>query len=102
MQETVARAYNVPLAELRAPTRRKAIVAEARQVAMYLSHVGFGMTLASVGRYFGRDRTTAAYACRRIEDRRDDSKFDHLLDRLEHVIRLAASATATSGEHHTR
>ena len=90
MQEVIARAWNVPVAELRAPTRRHAPVAQARQVAMYLTHVAFGFSLSAVGRYFGRDRTTAAHACRLIEDRRDDADFDLLLDRLEQSVRAHA------------
>lgn len=89
MQETVARAWNVPIAEMRSPTRRKAPVAQARQVAMYLTHVLYGFSLSAVGRHFGRDRTTAAHACRLIEDRRDDENFDMLLDRLEYAVRRA-------------
>lgn len=90
MQEVIARAWNVPVAELRASTRRHAPVAQARQVAMYLTHVTFGFSLSAVGRYFGRDRTTAAHACRLIEDRRDDVAFDLLLDRLEQSVRAHA------------
>lgn len=81
-QETVARAWNVSISEMRSPTRRRAPVAQARQIAMYLSHVIYGVSLSSVGRHFGRDRTTAAHACRRIEDRRDDENFDRLLDEI--------------------
>ncbi|MBA4209613.1 MAG: chromosomal replication initiator DnaA [Parvibaculum sp.] len=91
-QEAVARALKVPIAELRAPTRRCASVAEARQVAMYLSHVVYGVSLASVGRQFGRDRTTAAHACRQIEDRRDDMRFDRLLDEITDGLRRPRAA----------
>lgn len=90
-QEAVARAWKVPLGELRAPTRRCASVAQARQVAMYLSHVVYGVSLASVGRQFGRDRTTAAHACRQIEDRRDDLRFDRLLDEITDGLRRPRS-----------
>lgn len=93
MQETVARAWNVPLAELRSPTRRKAPVAQARQVAMYFTHVLYGFSLSAVGRHFGRDRTTAAHACRTVEDRRDDRHFDMLLDRLEQALRHAGEGS---------
>ncbi|HEY4345465.1 MAG TPA: helix-turn-helix domain-containing protein [Parvibaculum sp.] len=86
-QEMIACALDVPLAEMRAPTRRRAPVAHARQVAMYLMHVAFGFSLSAVGRHFGRDRTTAAHACRQIEDRRDNQDFDLLLDRLEFAVR---------------
>lgn len=86
-QEAIAGVFKVPVAEMRAPTRRTAPVAEARQIAMYLMHVVFGLSLSAVGRHFGRDRTTAAHACRQIEDRRDDADFDLLVDRLEFAIR---------------
>jgi hypothetical protein len=87
VQETIARAFKVSVSELRAPTRRAAPVALARQIAMYLMHVVFGVSLSSVGRHFGRDRTTAAHACRQIEDRRDDHGFDLVVDRLEFALR---------------
>ena len=86
-QETIAGAFKISLAEMRAPTRRAAPVAQARQIAMYLMHVSFGLSLSAVGRHFGRDRTTAAHACRQIEDRRDDADFDVLMDRLEFALR---------------
>ena len=86
-QETIAGAFKISVAEIRAPTRRTAPVAQARQIAMYLMHVSFGFSLSAVGRHFGRDRTTAAHACRQIEDRRDDAAFDVLIDRLEFALR---------------
>ncbi|MDO8423544.1 MAG: helix-turn-helix domain-containing protein [Parvibaculum sp.] len=86
-QETIAGAFKISVAEMRAPTRRTAPVAQARQIAMYLMHVSFGLSLSAVGRHFGRDRTTAAHACRQIEDRRDDAAFDVLMDRLEFSLR---------------
>jgi len=55
----------------------------ARQIAMYLAHVGFGLSMAEVAKAFGRDRTTVVHACHLIEDRRDDSRFDVMLDHLE-------------------
>lgn len=99
VQETIARAFKVSVSEMRAPTRRTAPVALARQIAMYLMHVVFGVSLSSVGRHFGRDRTTAAHACRQIEDRRDDHGFDLIVDRLEFALRtlpLNSSGSKTS------
>jgi len=63
--------------------------AHVRQVAMYLAHVGFGMNLNRVALAFGRDRSTAAYACHKIEDARDDPAFDACLDALEECLRAA-------------
>jgi chromosomal replication initiation ATPase DnaA len=82
---TVAAAFAVPLAELRASTRRPRAVAFARQSAMYLAHVVCGLTLTEVGRGFGRNRTTAAYACELVEERRDDPAIDAMLESLEYA-----------------
>lgn len=90
--ETVAKVYNILSVALASPTRGEAHVAHARQLAMYLAHVTFGMSLGAVGRHFGRDRTTAAYACRQVEDRRDNPRFDLMLDRLEDALKALSSA----------
>lgn len=89
----VAAAFTVPVGELNAATRRRAPVALARQSAMYLAHVAFGLSFTEVGRAFGRDRTTAAHACRRIEDRRAEARLDQALAELEHALRRNLGAT---------
>jgi hypothetical protein len=74
----------------------------ARQIAMYLAHVGFGISMAEIGRVFGRDRTTVVHACHLIEDRRDEVRFDHLLDQLEQAaiaLRTASGVTKDGGGH---
>jgi hypothetical protein len=85
--QAVASAFGISELELRASTRRCAAVSFARQVAMYLAHVACGYSLTEVGILFDRDRTTAAYACRKIEDRRDDPDLDFCLDCLESAVR---------------
>jgi chromosomal replication initiation ATPase DnaA len=62
---------------------RETRVAFARQVAMYVMHVAFGVSLGRVAMAFGRDRSTIAHACRRIEDMRDDKRFDRWIEALE-------------------
>jgi hypothetical protein len=94
-----AAAFAVPVGELIASTRRSAYIAFARQSAMYLAHVSFGLSYSEVGRGFGRDRTTAAHACQLIEDRRDDPAVDAVLGSLENACgalhrRLSARAQA--------
>jgi hypothetical protein len=69
--------------------RGSVTAAYARQIAMYLTHVAFGMSLARVAFAFARDRSTVAHACHVIEDRRDDPKLDDLLDQLEASLRAA-------------
>ena len=78
-----AAAFALPVGELIAASRRSADIAFARQSAMYLAHVTFGLSYSEVGRGFGRDRTTAAHACRLIEERRDDPAVDAVLGSLE-------------------
>ena len=94
-----AAAFAVPVGELIAETRRTPKAAFARQIAMYLAHVTFGLSYSDVGRAFRRDRTTAAYACRLIEERRDDPVVDAVLAMLEGAcgaIRRRLSAPAPS------
>ena len=92
IKAAVAAAFVVPITELRAPTRRRAPIALARQSAMYLAHVAFGLSFTEIGRAFGRDRTTAAHACRRIEDRRREARLDSALADLEHALRRNRAA----------
>jgi chromosomal replication initiation ATPase DnaA len=67
-------------------------VSTVRQIGMYLAHTAAGLPLTTVAEYFGRDRTTAAHACRLIEDRRDDRKFDAELAELEDLFRAIFGA----------
>jgi chromosomal replication initiation ATPase DnaA len=62
---------------------------------MYLAHVVGGLSMSEISRLFGRDRTTVAHACARVEDRRDDAVFDRSLDFLE--LGLMAALTPHEG-----
>jgi chromosomal replication initiation ATPase DnaA len=90
----VAAAFHTDEAELRRASRGAAHVALARQVAVYLLHTRFGMSYSTAGACFSRDRTTAAHACRKIEERREDVRFDTLIDCLERVIATAPEGLA--------
>jgi chromosomal replication initiation ATPase DnaA len=87
LNAAVAATFMVPLGELQAESRRTAPVALARQSAMYLAHVEFGLTFTDVGRAFGRTRTTAMRACEAVERRRDEPWLDAALVELTHVLR---------------
>jgi chromosomal replication initiation ATPase DnaA len=63
--------------------------AVARQVAMYLCHVGLELSLTRIASAFARDRSTVAHACHTIEDRRDDAQFDVWISALEAMLRSA-------------
>lgn len=75
--------YGVSVADVTTRRRGSRKAAHARHVAMYLAHVVYRLSLAEVGAGFRRDRTTAAYACGKIEDARDDPAFDAALSGLE-------------------
>ncbi len=81
----VAGDFNIDAAALTGPTRGSPRVAFARQVAMYLAHVGFALNFEAIGRCFHRDRTTVAHACRVVEDGRDDIWLECRLAALERV-----------------
>ncbi len=82
----VTRVFGIDHVAMERVTRGIARVALARQVAMYLAHVGCGLSLTAAGNLFGRDRTTVAHACLIVEDRRDDPLFDYALDLLEWAV----------------
>lgn len=90
----VARSHGVTVKELFTHSRSRAPIAATRQLAMYLMHVLLSRSLTEVGRFFGRDRTTVAYACRVVEDMRDMPEFDTETSILEDDIRLAVSSAA--------
>lgn len=83
--EAVAAAARVPAVEILygggSPAAHRAC-----QICIYLANVGLGWTFARAGRAFGRDRTTAAIACRAVEDLRDDPRVDGALDALESFV----------------
>ena len=87
LEQAVARVFMVASADLWSETRGCPRVAFARQVAMYLAHVAWGLTLTEVGHVFSRDRTTVAHACGVVEDSRDDPVLDRSLELLEGVLR---------------
>ncbi|MBN9450771.1 MAG: chromosomal replication initiator DnaA [Bosea sp.] len=85
-EAAIVAAIRIPLAGLRAASRGRKSIALARQTAMYLAHVAFGLSLTRVGICFGRDRTTVRYACALIEDRRDDPALEFGLAALEAAL----------------
>ena len=78
-------------AERGVPAALLARIAEARQIAMNLMHVVLRRKYADVGAFFGRDRTMVSHACALIEDRRDNSRFDAGVSRLEAALLGVAS-----------
>ena len=96
VQYAVAFAFQEKIDDISARTRGPKGAALARQAAMYLTHVAFGMSLARVAAVFQRDRATVAHACQVTEDRRENPNFDACLDDLETFLRAAPSVVQES------
>jgi len=75
-------------------TRSQAPIAATRQLAMYLMNVALERNFTDIGAFFGRDRTTVAHACARIEDLRDDSAFDKSVTDLEERLEAVCADRA--------
>lgn len=86
-QMAVCEAFGVHLVALTAEGRGRRKIAFARQTAMYLCRLVFAMRLSEIARCFGRDRTTVAHALDRIEEARENARFDAKLRRLEALLR---------------
>lgn len=91
----VASLYGVSIDDLFAEKRGGARAAFARQVAMYLMHVVYGIRMSDVASAFGRHPSTVAHACHRMEDLRDDPQLDCHLTQLEDLLRTATGIEAT-------
>ncbi len=95
VQSSIGSVFRVSPNEIASGRERRANICLARNVAMYLAHVVGELSLSEVSRLFGRDRTTVAHACARVEDWRDDAVFDRALDFLE--LGLLAALTPREG-----
>ena len=96
LAEVVGRAVGVDPDRLRHPGRGDARTAFARQVAIYVARTRLGLSFTAAGRLFGRDRTTAAHACRRVEERRDERWADELVERVDDLVGCLALCIAAA------
>lgn len=81
--------FNIPTRELRRGGRASLEVAQVRQIAMYVAHVGLRLTQKQVGVGFARDRTTVLHACHVVEDMRDDVELDRIISHVERMVSAA-------------
>lgn len=91
-QMAVCEALDVHPMALFANGRGKRKAAFARQTAMYLCRLVFKMTLHEIAECFDRDRTTVAHAVLRIEEAREDTRFDAKLRKIEALLRQVADS----------
>ena len=85
MIDVTAALFNVSSKEMRRAGRTAFDVSRVRQIAMYVTHVVLGLSMAEVGKGFQRERTTVLHACHLIEDMRDDGDFDQIIGMTERV-----------------
>ncbi|GAA0644719.1 helix-turn-helix domain-containing protein [Brevundimonas lenta] len=90
--QMVAASTGVPVDQMTHRNRLEGRACRARWLAMYLAHVTFGWPTERVGHAFGLNRSTAAQACRRIEDERDHRMLDEFLDHMERCVRQVLDA----------
>jgi hypothetical protein len=85
-----AYALGLDASALWGPERRnQPQLARARHLAVYLGYVGFAMTMGRAARAFGCDRSSIGFACRRVEEWRDDPRVDSWVEGLETALREA-------------
>ncbi|MFO0754087.1 MAG: chromosomal replication initiator protein DnaA [Thermodesulfovibrionales bacterium] len=88
IQKAVCDYLGVKIQDLKAKKRTKEI-ANARQIAMYLSKQHTQLSLSEIGRYFGgKDHATVIYACKQIEEKR--KKDENLNKSVENVEKRIA------------
>ncbi|MCK5933774.1 MAG: hypothetical protein KAG89_16555 [Fulvimarina manganoxydans] len=90
--------FGIEIEAIGRPYRSDAATCDARHVAIYLAHVVFQIPLGRTGEAFGRDRSSIAYAIRKIEDRRDDALFDATIGRLEALAHSIGDVVGATGE----
>lgn len=86
--DIVSAFFNVSSKDIRNSTRSVAAVARVRQVGMYVAHTVLQIPMKHVGRCFVRDRTTVQHAVTLIEDLREDSDFDSIMDQVDRLVRV--------------
>lgn len=59
---------------------------EARQLGLYLANTCLGLSYENIALAACRDRTTVRYSVERVEDRRENPKFDGVLMAIETLM----------------
>ncbi len=85
IQKAVGEYFGVKTQDIKAKKRTKEI-ANARQIAMYLTKLHTQLSLSEIGRCFGgKDHATVIYACKQIEEKRE--KDEVMNKTIENIIR---------------
>jgi chromosomal replication initiator protein len=87
IQKIVCEHLGVRLQDMKTKKRTREL-ANARQIAMYLTKQHTSLSLSEIGRLFGgKDHATVIYACRQIEEKRQrDENFKRIIDSINKKI----------------
>jgi len=86
IKQAVAEYFSLDVEDLSAKVKTKDI-ANARQIAMYLSRELTNSSLPRIGKNFGRDHTTVLYACDKIKELlKTDQEFTITIDSIKNKI----------------
>lgn len=59
-----------------------------KHLSIYLCHVVLGHSMRKIATGFELDRTSVSYACRKIEDKRDDVDLERFISRSERLVEI--------------
>lgn len=59
-----------------------------KHLSIYLCHVVLGHSMRKIASGFKLDRTSVSYACRKIEDKRDDVDWERFISRSERLVEI--------------
>jgi len=79
----IAETEGVPVTQLVKRRRASMISAGLHNRALYLAVTAFGVPARAIARVAGVTECQVRYALRHVEDERDDSSIDRMLDELE-------------------
>lgn len=86
--------YKIPMSNLMEGTGK--VLAHRRQLAMYLSREISGYSYPQIGRFYGRDHTTALFAFRQVTERLQDGNC------MADAMAIASFATALCRDREAR
>jgi chromosomal replication initiation ATPase DnaA len=92
----IAAQAQIKSAYLTSGERKSEKVSQLRHKAQYICNTTFGLKTVFIAQQLNRHRTTVAEAFRKVEDMRDDPKFDKFLSFTE--LALLAMSESVNGE----
>lgn len=70
-----------------------------KHLAIYICHVVMGHSMRKIAQGIGLDRTSVSYACRKIEDKRDDYEAELFISLCERLIGILMLPTSIKEAH---